>query len=576
MQILLRVANRYLYYLKQIDKISHAVEKQLHKSMKNKAPQRFLEQSGYEELDTTLTIGGNRFIFVAIDQYKEASKSFYSEEKLEWLKKELDAAVAEDFRKPIFVMGHVHASNTVVGSYGKSADAALRELLDNYPQVIFFSGHTHNPLSNMSSIWQETFTAVNTGSLAFISQAIPDHDERKDGGAQAFDTLGTWEMKIRVGDRNGVLYWLVETDQYDRIRLQIYNMETQSLWGETYLIDSLNPTDYVYTNSRKNASDKPVFPADASIAVQGLTHKTIAVAFPQAQSKDVVQSYRVELYKNGILEKTEHRLACTYYGDAAPKTLMANFGSLEPATAYTIKVYAVNSWEKESDPLTIDFTTKAAGDDIEADVLDVSFAEDGSAFNAITGRFLNTFGDPAVSYEEGLGKYIASFDGVDDGYTFEEIAAWYGAMAQGFSIEIYTYLEDAGATASYLVGNVDTGGFGLSYRGGSLYFTLFSGVSSSSTPGVALTDEQWVHVVATFDGSQMCLYVDGQLAAQKTVNGNLKASEITSRFLAIGADSGTDNQMIESLFKGKIADLKIYSAELSEQQIEQIYQNYAN
>lgn len=36
LQILLRVANRYLYYLKQIDKISHEVEKQLHKSMKNK------------------------------------------------------------------------------------------------------------------------------------------------------------------------------------------------------------------------------------------------------------------------------------------------------------------------------------------------------------------------------------------------------------------------------------------------------------------------------------------------------------------------------------------------------------
>ena len=36
LQILLRVAKRYLYYLKQVDKISHFVEKQLHKSMKNK------------------------------------------------------------------------------------------------------------------------------------------------------------------------------------------------------------------------------------------------------------------------------------------------------------------------------------------------------------------------------------------------------------------------------------------------------------------------------------------------------------------------------------------------------------
>ena len=36
LQVLLHVSKRYLYYLKQIDKISHFVEKQLHKSMKNK------------------------------------------------------------------------------------------------------------------------------------------------------------------------------------------------------------------------------------------------------------------------------------------------------------------------------------------------------------------------------------------------------------------------------------------------------------------------------------------------------------------------------------------------------------
>jgi len=36
LQILYRVATRYLFYLKQIDKISNYVEKQLHRSMKNK------------------------------------------------------------------------------------------------------------------------------------------------------------------------------------------------------------------------------------------------------------------------------------------------------------------------------------------------------------------------------------------------------------------------------------------------------------------------------------------------------------------------------------------------------------
>ena len=36
LHILLRIASKYLQYLKQIDKISHFTERQLHKSMKNK------------------------------------------------------------------------------------------------------------------------------------------------------------------------------------------------------------------------------------------------------------------------------------------------------------------------------------------------------------------------------------------------------------------------------------------------------------------------------------------------------------------------------------------------------------
>ena len=43
MHILLRAAKRYLYYLRQIDKISVFVEKQLHRSMKNKELFQLLE-----------------------------------------------------------------------------------------------------------------------------------------------------------------------------------------------------------------------------------------------------------------------------------------------------------------------------------------------------------------------------------------------------------------------------------------------------------------------------------------------------------------------------------------------------
>lgn len=43
LQLLLRLAKRYLSYLRQIDKISHYIEKQLHKSMRNKELFQLLE-----------------------------------------------------------------------------------------------------------------------------------------------------------------------------------------------------------------------------------------------------------------------------------------------------------------------------------------------------------------------------------------------------------------------------------------------------------------------------------------------------------------------------------------------------
>jgi magnesium transporter len=43
LQILLRIANRFLQYLKQIDKMSYTTEKQLHKLMKNKELIQFLD-----------------------------------------------------------------------------------------------------------------------------------------------------------------------------------------------------------------------------------------------------------------------------------------------------------------------------------------------------------------------------------------------------------------------------------------------------------------------------------------------------------------------------------------------------
>jgi len=319
------------------------------------APLKFLEYTGYEAVDSHQVIGGYHFIFLGMDLYSKNTNTYFSGEKQQWLIKELNAAVADDPNKPIFVFQHQPPKNTVVGSYGQNGDAGLKVILEKYPQVIDFSGHSHRPLSNPRSIWQGNFTALNTGSLAYLSTVFPDHKSYKDGGITATDKEGSWNTGDDASERNGGMYYIVEVDKNHTARVLIYNIFTESLWGEPYIIDSLNPADFRYTDGRKKSAETPVFAENAALTVAS-AGETATITIPQASCKDIVQCYRVEVYEGETLQGTYYALSCTYYGDATPSSVKAKIDKLTPGTAYTAKVYAVSSWAKESEPLKLDFT----------------------------------------------------------------------------------------------------------------------------------------------------------------------------------------------------------------------------
>lgn len=553
----------------------YATGKYSAKSMAD-APIRFLEQSGDSAMDINQVIGGYHFITLGMDLYNKDSNLYFSASKINWLKEQLDAAVAEDPNKPIFVFQHEPPKDTVICSSGTSGDLGLKQLLDNYPQVINFSGHTHRPISTPRTIWQGTFTAINTGTLAYVSPPLPDNTRYVNGGPTPIDREGSWVYNDADSDRSGVLYWIMEIDKNDHIRLQIYNLETQSIWGEPYIIDSLNPEDFKYTDACRDASDKPVFAEEDALTLRGLTHQSVVINIPQAYSKDIIQDYRVELYQGDTLVNTIYRLACTFYGDAAPKTLRADFGQLDPSTDYTVKVYAVNSWAKESDPLSLSFTTLAVGADFQPDILSVSFRQDGTAINAITGEVLKTFGAPTITHDETLDKYVANFDGADDAYTYEGMHGWYKTMAQSFTLETYVYCEETPNSGSMgFASNIDIAGFGLIYTSdGELRFNCSAGSSYCATTNASVTPGQWAHAVATYDGENLKLYINGQLVGQTTATGDLFAPPTGACFFGIGADTGTSKELPERWFKGKIADVNIYSAHLTAEQVAELYKKH--
>lgn len=91
------------------------------------------------------------------------------------------------------------------------------------------------------------------------------------------------------------------------------------------------------------------------------------------------------------------------------------------------------------------------------------------------------------------------------------------------------------------------------------------------TPGVvqsapiSLSENDWIFVAATYDGSSMLLYTNGVLAASASNPGNIG---VNSNGVGIGsgiAAGGTD------YFKGYIDGVRIYNRALSPTEIQQLY-----
>ena len=528
-------------------------------------PAEFMKYSGWDAVDFHEELDGYHIIMVSMNKY--ASYSYFSDTKLAWLKQEIEAAIADDPNKPIFVMQHMSPYDTMKGSTGTGSDKKLRNLLDHYPQVINFSGHTHVSLSDPRSIWQGSFTALNTGSLAYLNLPIMGVTNSGKG----LDKEGGWSSSAgNQGDRNGRLYYMVEINAEHTVRILTCDMYTNAVICEPYIIDSFDPAEFKYTPARKAAAEKPVFGADDSLQIVTNNYKNAQVLIPQATCKDFVQSYRVEVYNGTTLEQTIYRSSCVNFGSAVPEFIRAYIPNLQPETAYTVKVYACSSWELDSEPLVTTLVTCADSDTLQADVLDVTFHTDGTATNAVTGEVLDTYGSPSVSYDAELEQNVASFDGVDDGYAWWGIGNWYDVLSESFTLETFVYFENKPAKAMNILSNMQSAGAGLQYKtDGNLYFYCKAGEGDYIGPNGSVAVGNWAHLVGTYDGTSVRFYINGAQVAKADASGALTIPDYMARVMGIGADSAVNG--LENFFNGKIASAKIYSEALTKTQIETLF-----
>ncbi len=277
--------------------------------------------------------------FLCIDVVTDAT------ETVEFLKKNLDEITAKDPNKFVFIVYHYKTPHTVYASDRAPAQASIEigKLLENYPQVVLITGHTHTPHGNDKAIMQTGYTSVEAACVSYIA---PSWD---------YGEMLNMTGAIKYTASEGLLMELDENGNLRIGRLDYANSRTLEPW-EITAPKSDNSHLKLYTHDRRKNAPVPQFAENAIIKLEQLEEKSTKITIP----KPVIngnKTFRYNIIIQDILGYVSvfklsslycYPQADEYNSDALTAVLPYRYSSI-----YKISVTAQDVWFNDSKPLVL-------------------------------------------------------------------------------------------------------------------------------------------------------------------------------------------------------------------------------
>jgi prepilin-type N-terminal cleavage/methylation domain-containing protein len=205
-----------------------------------------------------------------------------------------------------------------------------------------------------------------------------------------------------------------------------------------------------------------------------------------------------------------------------------------------------------------------------------TIALDSSGYNhhgTIIGGATYTTDTPQKAAGQGQGKYALSFDGANDYVNIDDsnsldinenqmsISAWIKPTAGDYRTIVSKGYDSA------------DGGYALRITRDSepirAFFQVYnaSGVIGSAGTYNNISNGSWYYLIGTYNGSQVCLYVNGKLDGTcGSLTGNVKTNALPLSFGRMSTGGA-----ITQYYPGLIDEVRIYSRALSAAEIQKLY-----
>lgn len=299
----------------------------------------FREMMGYG-IDSVFEVNGYYFITLGV-HYGDR----YLDSQAQWLQSKLEIITEENPDQPVFVLIHYPAYQTTANS-SRNGRLTYKGVLENFPQAIHISGHSHSPLQDPRMIYQDKFTSFNNASLSYLFYDKADFD-----GPQDSASVGQFAI-FKVTESNKVIiekYVIDDTNTANSIKLD-----------NDYVIDiPLGIEGFTYTTGWYDDGTDPYFNGDASISLTK-DQNSWNITFDQANDQQFVYYYVISI-KDVLTGNVVKVLKpnSLFYRISPPEELTRSFtGNLSLGNEYEITIVAISVTNRSSEPLiqTVEIT----------------------------------------------------------------------------------------------------------------------------------------------------------------------------------------------------------------------------
>ena len=327
----------------------------------------FYEQFGQKyrqyESDSRLDIGCvhqivDGYHFLAINPLDEGYRNtllnsvLYDDAAKEWLDATLAKVTAENPDQYVFVTTHPQMYRMAYGGEHTYTTTGwftreLNDILAKYPQAMIFSGHVHFSINSDVSIMQDGFTALQTGSVNYMSN---EDGEYRDSNAPV-------SLIDRETVHNG---YLVQVDASGAVRVLRLDFGFGSEVKYPFVLkapqaDGSHLLDYGWDRGESGKNQAPVLAKNA-ISVEDTAEGKAAGAqvgvkltFKSGSDDDQIHAYAVSVRDaEGKLVETQRVLA-DFYKVVQPSDMKTEWsfmldGKYIKGETYEIMLVAADDW----------------------------------------------------------------------------------------------------------------------------------------------------------------------------------------------------------------------------------------